>query len=126
MNDFVIMGLGLIVCITVAYIVHSIRDAFIKNALLKEAQLLRSQIANARKMLGEFEEEPRNMLADAMGGLGLGGVLQNLNISDDMLKQLGVPSWAMPIAHGFIDKMKAKQGATNVAPQQSQFISQTD
>jgi len=119
MNDYVVVVVVGLIALLVGYIFHTIRDAFLKNALLKEANLLRSQIANARKLLGDFEEEPENMFAGAMGNLGIGGLLSNLNISDEMLKELGVPGWAIPIAHGFIDKMKQK-GMQNGTQEQKQ------
>jgi hypothetical protein len=111
------------ICLTIAFIFHTIREAFLKNALLKEASLLHSQIANARKLLGDFEEEPQNLLGAGLENLGLGSMLQNLNITDDMLKSVGVPGWALPLIHGFLDKMKQKQGENGA---QSTFKGQAE
>jgi hypothetical protein len=110
MNDNTIIALGVCVCVVSVYAIRSFNNFVLKNALHKESEALRLQLSKAQRTLNEFGAEPEELVTQGLSSLA--PLLQNLDVSDDMLKQFGIPAWAVPIAKGFIDKMKAK-GAGN-------------
>jgi hypothetical protein len=68
---------------------------YLGNKLTAQANKLKSQIANIRREFPEIEGNRTQMVGNALGEIGIDGVLD----------ELGIPSVFKPLAKGFIDKL---------------------
>ena len=79
-----------------------------------------NRINQLKKELGDYEiAEPSEIIGEALKGGGIAQILGSLNIDDTMLREIGVPGWALPVVKGFIERMKAKQASGGESETQS-------
>lgn len=69
---------------------------YLGNKLLDQSSKLKSQMANIRKNFPELEEKKSKMVANALGDIGISGILDELGIDSGILKN--------PLVKGLIDK----------------------
>jgi len=79
------------------------------NKLLKESKALQVRINRIKQDLEEYGA-PQDIVQTGLGGMGIEGLLSSLNIDEKMLQSLGLPKWLLPIAQGYIAKLKTKGG----------------
>ena len=68
---------------------------FVGNKMTKAADKLKSQMMNIRRDFPHLEQNPRQLVGQNIGELGIDGILD----------ELGIPSIFKPLAKGFIDKI---------------------
>lgn len=112
--------IGLLICLGLFLYLFGVRPQIKK--VMEESKKLQLKINQFSHELGEYG--PEEMVQSGLGGMGIEGLVQSLNITPELLKSIGLPAWALPIAEGFIAKLKQK-GASN-EPQEKRHISQSD
>lgn len=95
MNDIV-----LIYSITLAFVcvmtsLALVYRYYLGNRLNKQADKLKSQMANIRRDFPDFSDNREGFVGKSLEGLGLDGILDSI----------GIPAIFKPIAKGFIDNM---------------------
>lgn len=126
MNDFVVLGIVLAICVTVvtSFIawLRTHGKVLLHNELIIESNRLRQTIAQARSLLREMPEmgEPEDVVTQGLSSLL--PVLQNLDIKD--IKDLIPAKYKMflPVLEGFLAKMKKEGGG--VTSKEQPFIGQ--
>jgi hypothetical protein len=112
MNDYVIVIIAFTTLIAILYALRTFYVRVLANDLYKQSEALRIQISRATKLLNEFEDEPEEIFQQGLMNSGLGSILTHISVTPEMLKALGVPTWAMPIAmpmaKGFIENMRKR------------------
>ena len=68
---------------------------YLGNKLIEQSNKLKSQIAKIRQDFPELSQKRSDMVAGAIGEIGVDGILD----------ELGIPAVFKPLAKGFIDKI---------------------
>jgi len=69
---------------------------FLGNKLIEQAQKLKSQIAKIRQDFPELEQKREQIVAGALGDIGIEGIMHELGIDPKLLSN--------PLVKGLIDK----------------------
>ena len=73
---------------------------FLGNKLIEQAQKLKSQIAKIRQDFPELEQKREQIVAGALGDIGIEGIMNELGIDPKLLNN--------PLVKGLIDKYAPK------------------
>jgi len=73
---------------------------FLGNKLIEQSQKLKSQIAKIRQDFPELEQKRSSIVADALGDIGIEGIMNELGIDPKLLNN--------PLVKGLIDKYAPK------------------
>ena len=105
----------MICCLSALFLVYRY---YLGNRLIEQSQKLKSQIAKIRQDFPELEQRRGEIVASAIGDIGIEGIMNELGIDPKLLNN--------PLVKGLIDKYaprlletlnKQTKGGTN-APQQ--------
>ena len=95
---------------------------YLGNRLIEQSQKLKSQIAKIRQDFPELEQKRSEIVAGALGDIGIDGILNELGVDPGLLKN--------PLVKGLIDRYaprlleslnKQQKGGNNAPPQVEGF-----
>jgi hypothetical protein len=96
MNDLLIGYSVTLAFLAVVGALMCVYRYFLGNKLIEQSQKLKSQMAKLRQDFPELSEKRSNMVAGALGDIGIEGIMEELGIDPGLL--------ANPLVKGLIDK----------------------
>jgi hypothetical protein len=120
MNDYVLMYIVTLAFICVLGALFCVYRYFLGNKLLEQAAKLKSQMAKIRQDFPYLDEKPNEMVAGALGDIGINGIMQELGIDPGILKN--------PLVKGLVDKYAPRvleqlsKHGTNTKTEETSFL----
>lgn len=100
MNDFILIYIATLTFVAVIVGLLLVYRYFLGNRLTAQANKLKSQLATIKQWYPEIERERGTIVAKGLGDIGIEGIMNELGIDPNIIKN--------PLVKGLIDRYAPK------------------